>query len=350
MEYTIHPKRFIRFILINLFIALVVCLFLCFKCFGSWEGFLRIWGDLLYSFLISCLMSGGIAFIIRFSEKIYPWVKAPVKRFFFDLIAVTAYSFLGSLALVSVFSVHVWGFTTWADLNVGYSAQSALLPTVIALFITFILTSRAFLLEWRRSSIEAEQMKNERLKVQYQSLKDQLNPHFLFNSLNVLSNLVYENPDKANAFIEKLSRVYRYVLDVQNEELVTLDEEIAFAKSYLELQKIRFGDKLNFNVNVAPDATVFIPPLALQLLLENALKHNKATRESPLHIHISRKGEQLVVGNNLQKREAEEPPSGIGLTNIRERYRFFTEVPVDIRETPEHFTASLPLILNKNRA
>ncbi len=346
MEYTIHPKRTIRFILINLFIAVAVSLFLCLKCFGSWDGILKIWDDLLYSFLISCLMSGGIAFIIKFSGRIYPWVKAPVKRFFFDLFAVTTYSFFTSLALVSVFSVYVWRFTTWADFNLWYAAQSALLPTIIALFITFILTSQSFLLEWRRASIETEQMKNERLKVQYQSLKDQLNPHFLFNSLNVLSNLVYENPDTANAFIEKLARVYRYVLDVQQEELVSLDREIAFAKSYLELQKIRFGDKLNFSVDVAPDSKVFIPPLALQLLLENALKHNKATRDSPLQINISRKGDMLVVNNNLQKRSDEAPASGIGLANIRERYRFFTQVPVGIHQSTELFSAALPLITN----
>ncbi len=346
MEYTIHPKRTVRFILINLFIATVVCLFMCFKCFGSWEGFLRIWKDLLYSFLISCLMSGGITFIISFSERFFPWVKAPMKRFFFDLVAVTAYSFITSFLLVSVFSVHVWQFTTWSEIGFRQAASNAMLPTIIALFITFILTSRAFLLQWKQASLEAEQMKNERLKVQYQSLKDQLNPHFLFNSLNVLSNLVYENPDKANDFIEKLARVYRYVLDVQNEELVSLDREIAFAKSYLELQKIRFGDKLNFNVDVEADAAVFIPPLALQLLLENALKHNKATRDNPLQIDISRKGALLVVNNNLQKRDTEEPPSGIGLTNIRERYRFFTEIPVDIQQSVGHFTANLPLISN----
>lgn len=350
MEYTIHPKRITRFVLINLLIAIVVVLFVCLKCFASWGGFLKIWDDLLYSFLISCLMSGGIAFIIKFSERIYPWVKEPVKRFFFDLIAVTAYSFLTSMALVSVFSVHVWKYTTWSKLNIWFSAESALLPTAIALFITLILTSRAFLLEWRRASIETEQMKNERLKVQYQSLKDQLNPHFLFNSLNVLSNLVYENPDTANAFIEKLARVYRYVLDVQHEELVSLDREIAFAKSYLELQKIRFGDKLNYHVDVSPDSSVFIPPLALQLLLENALKHNKATRESPLQIDISRKGDVLEVRNNLQKRSDDAPPSGIGLSNIRERYRFFTEAPVGIQELNGTFAAELPLISNLARA
>jgi LytS/YehU family sensor histidine kinase len=244
----------------------------------------------------------------------------------------------------------VWKYTTWSKLNIWFSAESALLPTAIALFITLILTSRAFLLEWRRASIETEQMKNERLKVQYQSLKDQLNPHFLFNSLNVLSNLVYENPDTANAFIEKLARVYRYVLDVQQEELVSLDREIAFAKSYLELQKIRFGDKLNYYVDVAPDSSVFIPPLALQLLLENALKHNKATRDSPLQIDISRKDDVLEVNNNLQKRSDDAPPSGIGLANIRERYRFFTEIPVGIHQHNGTFSAVLPLISNIARA
>lgn len=346
MDYTIHPKRFIQFILINLGLAITVCMFFCFKCFGSLDGIISIWDDLLYSFLISSFMSGGIAFIINYSDRIFSWVKEPVKRFFFELIAVTAYSFLTSLALVSIFSVHVWQYTTWSKLNFWNSVENALLPTGIALFITFILTSRAFLLEWRRASIESEQMKNERLKVQYQSLKDQLNPHFLFNSLNVLSNLVYENPETANAFIEKLARVYRYVLDVQQEELVSLDREISFAKSYLELQKIRFGEKLDIHLDVQEDAKVFIPPLALQLLLENALKHNKATRETPLRIDISREDGFLRVSNNLQKRGVDEPASGIGLANIRDRYRFFTEVPMRTTVSNDAFTAHLPLISN----
>ncbi len=346
MKYTIQLKRFIQFVLINLGLAVVIMMFFCFECFGSLDGIASIGDDLLYSFLISSLMSGGIGLIVNYSERIFSWVKEPVKRFFFDLIVVTAYSFITSAALVSIFIVHVWQYTTWAKLEFWDVAQNALLPTGIALFITFLLTSRSFLLEWRRASIETEKMKNERLKVQYQSLKDQLNPHFLFNSLNVLSNLVYENPDTANAFIEKLARVYRYVLDVQQEELVSLDREISFAKSYLELQKIRFGNKLEIHIDVKEDDQVFLPPLALQMLLENALKHNKATRENPLKIKIRLEGDFLRVSNNLQKRGVDVPASGIGLANIRERYRFFTEVPMHTDFSDGVFTARLPLISN----
>lgn len=123
-------------------------------------------------------------------------------------------------------------------------------PMTIALVFMAIFTSRAWLMEWRKSAIETEQLRSEKLASQYQSLKDQLNPHFLFNSLNALSNLVYDDADRSAAFIQKLSKIYRYVLDVQQEELVDLDRELDFAKNYLELQKIRFEENLNFKLEV----------------------------------------------------------------------------------------------------
>lgn len=334
------------FVVINLFIAAAVSMFFCFKCFFSLSGWGEIWDDFLFSFLISSAMSGGISGIIFYTDQYFPWLKSPLKRFAVDLISVTCYSFGMSFLLFLIFIIYVWKFGTFSVTTYVHAANSAVLPTVIALVITIFLTSRSFLLEWRQAAIIAEKMKSERFSRQYQSLKDQLNPHFLFNSLNVLGNLVYDNPEQANAFIEKLARIYRYVLDVQNEELVPMQDEIDFAFSYLELQEIRFGGKFQYTIVVDSTIDFSIPPLSLQLLLENAVKHNKATRESPLRIRILQENGKLIVKNNLQKRSDLSPSSGIGLTNIRERYQFFTDTPIEISTQDGNFTVVLPLISN----
>jgi LytS/YehU family sensor histidine kinase len=257
---------------------------------------------------------------------------------------VTTYTFIVSFCLATIFSIFVWDYFKLEDVGWGAMISSTKLPIGIALSITLILTSRSFLIEWRQAAIAAEQMRSERLAWQYQSLKDQLNPHFLFNSLNVLSNLVYENPDQANAFIEKLSKIYRYVLDVQYEELVTLDQELAFAKNYLELQELRFGTKLSYIIKVDEPSNFSLPPLTLQLLLENAIKHNAATKDKPLVISIKQENNQLRVINTFNPRVTEIGESGIGLKNIKERYGFMTDRMVAIDKNESLFTVSLPLL------
>jgi hypothetical protein len=145
--------------------------------------------------------------------------------------------------------------------------NNTLMPISVALIIITIFISRSWLYEWRSAAIEAEQLKSEKFASQYQSLKDQLNPHFLFNSLNVLSNLVYESADKSAEFIQQLSKIYRYVLDVQNRELVGLEKEVVFAENYLSLQKIRFEQSLEYFIDVNQMKGWNIPPLSLQLSL-----------------------------------------------------------------------------------
>lgn len=341
--FTYH--RIGKFLLINAIIALVICILASpkFEATGIWikTFFLDYF---LYSFFVSSFLSGGINRLIEFSSSHFSWLDAPFKRLIFDLAAVIAYSFVVSFVVTAFFSLFVWGFSTIDDFDWMGIVKSTVFPILIALAITFFFTSRAFLFEWKIAAVEAEKMKNERLAGQYQSLKDQLNPHFLFNSLNVLSNLVYEDPDKSNAFIEKLASVYRYVLDIQDEKLVDLNKELKFATDYLELQTIRFGDKLQYEIDVDNPADFVIPPLSLQLLLENAVKHNTATAKSPLRIEIVKSGGRLIVRNNLQKRHSPGEISGIGLNNITERYRFFTDEEVQISEEEGSFSVSIPLL------
>ncbi len=207
---------------------------------------------------------------------------------------------------------------------------------------------RSFLLNWKQSSIAAEQLKRESIAAKYESLKNQVNPHFLFNSLNALSNLVYEDQDKAVKFIKQLSEVYRYVLDTREKEVVSIAEELKFLQSYLFLQQIRFGDKLKIEISVRKEA-INVAPLALQLLIENAIKHNVVSEDDPLTVRIFEADQYIVVENNLQKKTSlGEPSAGVGLQNICKRYEFLSDRKVETIKDEKTFTVKLP-ILNQQK-
>src|SRR5690606_17315042 len=149
--------------------------------------------------------------------------------------------------------------------------------------------------------------------------------HFLFNSLNVLTSLIEENPQKAQKFTTSLSKVYRYVLEQKNKELVSVDEELQFAKTYMSLIKMRFEDSIVFTMpECAANPESKVVPLSLQLLLENAVKHNMVTPNKPLHINIYETQDRLVVKNNLQPKQIVKKSSGVGLSNIKQRYNLLT--------------------------
>jgi LytS/YehU family sensor histidine kinase len=199
-------------------------------------------------------------------------------------------------------------------------------------------------LNWRQTAIDAEKAKRESIKAQYDSLKNQVNPHFLFNSLNALTNLVYQDQDKAAKFIKQLSEVYRYVLESRDKEVVTINEELKSLESYIFLQQIRFGDKLNVQIDI-PQRDGRVAPLALQMLFENAIKHNVISEEYPLTIHIYRKEDNLIVENTLKRKHIlPEDSSGLGLENIKKRYEFLSDKKVAVEETNLKFKVTLPIL------
>jgi len=198
----------------------------------------------------------------------------------------------------------------------------------------------------RQAQLEAEQLKKTTLEAQFASLRNQVNPHFLFNSLNTLTNLVRTDPDGAMRFIAELSKVYRYLLNHRDQKLVDLDTELSFIEAYLYLLRIRFRDTLNVHFAIS-DASkrAYIVPASLQIVVENAIKHNEVSLERPLSIKIYDNGNgHLMVWNNLQEKRIKEPSSGVGLENIQRRYRFLTEQEVKIEKEPNHFLVHLPLV------
>ena len=211
---------------------------------------------------------------------------------------------------------------------------------VITAVISLFMHGREFLQNWRKTSIEAEMYQRESLQAKYESLKSQLSPHFLFNSLNALTNLVYEDPVKAIQFIDQLELVYKYVLRTREKAVVPLKEELEFLESYLFLQRIRFGSKFSVTFQLA-DVGCSVAPLALQMLIENAVKHNIISEENPLRIRISSDEKEIVVANNLQRRtEYLEPSSQVGLENIRRRYELLNG-HVEVSQDDNEFVVRL---------
>ena len=182
----------------------------------------------------------------------------------------------------------------------------------------------------------------------FEALKNQLDPHFLFNSLNVLTGLIEENPEAATRFTTSLSKVYRYVLEQKTKELVTLEEELKFAELYMSLLSVRFEESIVFSLpKQLRNPQDKVVPLALQLLLENAVKHNQVTPSKKLHITISEENGMLVVTNNVQQKQYLKESTGVGLQNIRDRYALLTNKPIIINESRKEFSVAIP-ILNPN--
>jgi len=224
---------------------------------------------------------------------------------------------------------------------------------LLLLFLVLaIYESIGFYTKLINSNREKEKLQRENIRSQLEGLKNQVNPHFLFNSLNTLSHLIPEDPDKAVNFVQKLSKVYRYILEIRDKKVIQIEEELEFLHSYIFLLKERFGE----NVQITCEVPVKylrkkIVPLSLQILLENAIKHNIISTSKPLFIEVFVEDNKntihqpkLIVKNNLQKKNQVATSTKLGLENIKNRYQFFTDQPVDVITTTESFIVALPLI------
>lgn len=220
---------------------------------------------------------------------------------------------------------------------------------LVTIIITFVVTL-AFHAFYLYKAYQETRLKEQKIiagtaNAKFESLKNQIDPHFLFNSLNVLSSLIEENPENAQRFTTSLSKIYRYVLEQKDKELVTVSEELAFAKTYMNLLKMRFENSITFELPENFDnADAKVVPLSLQLLLENTIKHNVVSENKPLHIKIYIKDNFLVVENNLQKKEVLQDRKGVGLQNIVSRYAILSRRKVLIDENKEAFAVYLPIL------
>jgi two-component system LytT family sensor kinase len=213
--------------------------------------------------------------------------------------------------------------------------------------MTFILLVEAivFFNERQMYLNKSEQLLRENLQTKFEVLKNQINPHFLFNNLNVLSSLVYQDPKVADRFIIEFSKIYRYILDMQAKAMVSLESELNFLDSYTYLLKQRFKDGITVKKEISSSLLQKkIPPLTLQLLMENVVKHNIISMEHPLTVYLKEEDDRLIFKNKITLRNQSEKPSGLGLNNIRERYKLVSSRSVTIQKEDGFFIVSLPLL------
>jgi two-component system LytT family sensor kinase len=254
---------------------------------------------------------------------------------------------LGNVILVSAFSLQLLylalDMPLWADFD--HLKLLLAFGFRVNLFLHCVNAIVFYMDRYRESQVEAEKLKKRSVEAQFDALRNQINPHFLFNCFSALSTLVYKDADTSARFIAQLSSVYRYLLYNQEKRIIPLSEEIKFLESYFYLLRIRFGDNMVIRNAVSPDLNdYYIPPAVLQLLIENAIKHNVISKKDPLVIELSRADECIVVRNNLQMKSTPSESSKIGLKNILERYRLLTDKPVEIINSGEFFIVKVPLL------
>lgn len=257
--------------------------------------------------------------------------------------------FLGSVVnVLLVCTVVIYALFSLVDLPLPLNFEHWKLLTAfgfrVNLFLNCVNAIVFFMNRLKKSQLEAEQLKKQNIEAQFEALRNQINPHFLFNCFNVLSTLVHKDAEASSQFISQLSNVYRYLLYNQEKKIVPLKEELAFLDSYSYLLRTRFNENLSIENKIAASDSIMVAPASLQMLIENAIKHNVATKKTPLLIQLERQGDFITVSNSLQRKEAEQESTKIGLKNIANRYKLLSNQEVKIEKTETHFTVKLPIL------
>jgi len=340
MDYSILTGSlkytFLRVVIVSLLAALVLMfvelIFIEEKLFTNFSVY-------LYAIVAFNIVSEGNIFINRYFDKKEPWVFRVTGR-----ISKQIFLSLVWTSLIGIVFYYIIPRTT--DNLARYSKGFILTFTFGALFVLIfnsILFIRSFIAKWKMSLLENEKLKREKLMSDYTALQNQLNPHFLFNNLSVLISEIRYDQDRAEEFARKMADIYRYVLQSKDKTLVTVAEELKFIENYVFLHNIRLGMAVRLKVDLTDKLKEeMIPPLTLQLLVENALKHNKASEKEPVMIRIFFENENLIVSNNVQLKKTTFS-TGTGLTNLNERYKLLFGKEVKITKTDKEFRVDLPM-------
>jgi len=341
----LNKNTILAILLLALFVQLIII------TYNYGTGFIKVpdFGNYLTRLAIGTSFSFVFALILVFFDLqiinrldiFFPLPQKLIARIPTELfLSVLAGVIIGSL--VTIITGTLMPYEDGINKNV---INNSLITSVINFIIITIIEAIVWFKRSQQSLVKAEKLERENSQIRFETLKSQLNPHFLFNSLNVLSSLIKHDADKAQNFVDEFSSVYRYTLDVIEKPVVELREEIDFAKSFLFLQKIRFDNAVDMEINVdASKLNYLVPPLAVQTLLENAFKHNRATTDSPLKIKIHNENDSLVVINNLQPKIKGVDSKGVGLSNLKKRYELLGEKLPQFSVTEKEYIANIPLI------
>lgn len=300
--------------------------------------------NFLYTILYSVTLGYANQMVFKYLDKVFANERFSFKRIVVGFLS----SFVVTIFVIFLLRVFIEVVLEGNSIE-NYWRNENLANYVFAFVMTFIvlLSFYAFYIykAYSDSKVKEQKIIAGTASAQFESLKNQIDPHFLFNSLNVLSSLIEENPENAQRFTTSLSKIYRYVLEQKDKELVSVAEELTFAKTYMNLLKMRFENSLFYEIpetEINPEAKVV--PLSLQLLLENTVKHNVVSEQRPLHIRIFMQDNYLVIENNYQKKEVLQDRQGVGLQNIINRYGIITNRKVLIEQNEKVFTVKIPIL------
>ncbi len=302
----------------------------------------HMWSEIVSAFLFLLILFWFHRKISNFInsgrfENFRPWKKA-----FLEVVMVIAITLMLHLLINFLPLRLIYPTAVFDPRSMRISDTMAI---VTSLFFYFLVDRERSKRRLQEKILRSTQLQKENFQAQVQSLKNQMNPHFLFNSLNVLSSLIRQDEKQASEFVYRLSKVYRSFLDHSHEQLVSLRQEMELTEAYIYLLSIRFGNNLRFKINVPRDhMDLLLPPGSLQMLVENAVKHNGSTRKKPLVVEILSEENYLVVKNNLQPRLEKIKSTKTGLQNILRRYKFLSDQEVKFTTTEKEFIAKLPLL------
>ncbi len=347
-------KKVINHILVGGGLGALVRAYIIFNNEGSSQDIVKGWDATLFSALLGMFF---FPLLLYFNQYLVQRIERKNNLVRFFSLQLVSNLLIVFALLVPIFIVYVamFGrfpqteglalypiFTDWYN-NRGTSGAIAIV-LLVGTYNTGDLAAYYFT-RLQKTLVETERIKRQQLESQFSVLKSQISPHFLFNSLNALSTIVHQDAHQSEVFIRKLSDIFHYVLQNSHRDLISLQQELEFTEAYCYLLKVRYRQNLEVSIDIHPKTThKMIPPLTLQMLVENAIKHNEISQEHPLRIHLSTQRDFLWVQNNLQIRQQPEVSLHIGLNNITSRYSFFTDIAIEVDKSAEVFMVKLPLL------
>lgn len=306
-----------------------------------YSGWQLLFSYLYFVFIAFAIWHGNRYLLFRLRVR-FSWLSQPLYKVFGLVVSNIFYTIPISVGLMTMwyqFAIH-----SPTDWNVIFKATA--LCVVCVVFITHTYETVFLIKSWETDKTKSETLEKAKAQAELEALKNQIDPHFMFNSLNTLSYLIEKEPAKAKLFNDNLAEVFRYILYNKERNLVLLSEELAFAEKYFSLIKIRFGSGVVLQMlpNAVESDHYLLPPISLQVLLENAIKHNTFSERHPLTMTIDIRDDCVIASNDVRKKDVKKKSSRIGLKNLNERYKLITGKEIGVENNEKVFTATLPLL------
>jgi len=337
----LYKELRVAIILVVIIFIVTVCIQFFISGSLTWSVIIEQVGYNIYYGIPLCLINSRLFDTLN---RMLPWDTRPKHRALAGIIGSISITMLSLVILNFILWTLIMGndmSVLWLERNRGFYVIGLLITVLISLAMHAI----GFFYEIQREKVVTQKLRQENLASELNALRAHIDPHFLFNSFNVLSGLIDEDKEKAQNFLSGLSKIYRYILEQRNENTSTIRDELDFATKYLDLQRTRFENSIILKTDIDPESQQKkVPSLSLQLLLENAIKHNGFDAKNPLTVEISTDENHLTISNNCKYRSHVNASNKMGLQNIKDRYKLMSDKEIEIRAEENTFTVQLPLI------